>query len=47
LAPGSPQERLAALKLAMNEELNSTATSLRNIFMNKIAGPEDVQGSIS
>jgi hypothetical protein len=27
----------------MNEELSSTATSLRNTFMNKIAGPEDIQ----
>ena len=27
----------------MNEELNSTATSLRNVFFNKIAAPEDVE----
>jgi hypothetical protein len=39
---GSPQEKLAALKAAMEEELSSTITSLRNTFMNKIATPEDV-----
>jgi hypothetical protein len=27
----------------MEEELNSTTTSLRNTFMNKIASPEDVK----
>lgn len=38
---------MAALKQAMNEELNSTATSLRNTLMNKIAGPEDVERACS
>ena len=27
----------------MNEELNSTATSLRNVFFSKVAAPEDVE----
>jgi hypothetical protein len=34
---------LAALKAAMDEELSSTITSLRNTFINKIASPEDVE----
>lgn len=40
---GSPKAKLAALKAALDEELNSTSTSLRNTFMNKIATAEDVR----
>jgi hypothetical protein len=40
---GSPQQKLAALKAAMDEELSSTITGLRNTFMNKIASLEDVR----
>jgi len=40
---GSPQTKLAALKAALDQELNSTSTSLRNTFMNKIATEEDVK----
>lgn len=40
---GSPAERLAALKGAIDEELNSVQANLRNTFMNKIPSAEDIK----
>merc|ERR1719412_3120898 len=40
---GSSSDRLAALKAAIDEELNSVSTALRNTFLNKIPTPEDIK----
>ena len=36
-------ERLAALKAAIDEEVNSVGAALRNTFMNRIPTPEDIK----
>lgn len=40
---GSALERLAALKAAIDEEVNSVGAALRNTFMNKIPTAEDIR----
>merc|ERR1719468_744764 len=40
---GSAGDRLALLKLAIEEEVNSVGASLRNTFMNKIPTAEDIR----
>ena len=42
---GSPAARLAALKAAIDEEMNSVGAALRNTFMNKIPTPEDISAT--
>ena len=42
---GSPAQRLAALKAAIDEEMNSVGAALRNTFMNKIPTPEDISAT--
>ena len=44
---GSPAQRLAALKAAIDEEMNSVGAALRNTFMNKIPTPEDISATCS
>ena len=40
---GSPAERLAALKRAIDEEVNSVGAALRHTFMTKIPTAEDIK----
>ena len=40
-------ERLAALKAAIDEEVNSVGAALRNTFMNRIPTPEDIKQTCS
>ena len=42
---GSPMERLNALKMAMEEEMNSVTNALRNTFLNRVPTTEEIASS--